>query len=154
MRRIDREMTGEFGYQVVDKCSYAVLSMIDVDKEPYAVPLFVARSGESVYFHAAKLGRKTDCLRANPQVCLVCVGDVSLLPAEYSAEYESAIICGRAVEVNDEREQIAALRLLSERYAAENMAEFVNEIEKYLPATAVWRIDVAQITAKRHKKLG
>lgn len=151
MRRIDREMPPEFGWQVVDSCPYAVLSMVDNEGMPYAVPLSVARSGETVYFHSAMQGEKIDCLRANPDVCLVCVGAVSLLPKEFSAEYESAVLRGRAAEVLDENEKRLALRLISERYAAENMAEFPTMLEDFLKVTAVWRIDVTSITAKRRK---
>lgn len=151
MRRIDREMPPEFGWQVVDKCAYAVLSMVDGGGKPYAVPLSLVRSGESVYFHCAKQGEKTDCLRLNPDVCVVCVGDVQLLPQEFSAEYESAILRGVAHEVTDREEKVLALRLISERYAAENMAEFDAMVDGFLAATGVWRIDVCEITAKRRK---
>lgn len=151
MRRIDREMSAEFGWQVVDKCAYAVISMVNGGGKPYAVPLNVVRSGESVYFHCAKQGAKLDCLRAHPEVCVVCVGDVHLLPQEFSAEYESAILRGRAQEVADDEEKMLALRLLSERYAAENMGAFGAMAAEYLAATGVWRIDVSEITAKRRK---
>ena len=75
MRRRDREMPKEFALEIIDKCGYAVLSMIDQDA-PYAVPISVARDGDTVYFHCAKEGRKTDILRSYPRVCLVFVGDV------------------------------------------------------------------------------
>lgn len=151
MRRTDREMPAEFGWQVVDKCQYAVLSMVDGGGKPYAVPLSVARSGECVYFHCAKAGAKTDNLRRNPQVCLTCVGEVNLLPQEFSAEYESAVLQGVACEVEDVAEKTLALRLISERYVGENMAQFAETLQNYLAATAVWRIDVTSITAKRRK---
>lgn len=77
MRRRDREMPKEFALEIIDKCGYAVLSMIDQDA-PYAVPISVARDGDTVYFHCAKEGRKTDILRSYPRVCLVFVGDVDL----------------------------------------------------------------------------
>ena len=57
MRRRDREMPKEFALEIIDKCGYAVLSMIDQDA-PYAVPISVARDGDTVYFHCAKEGRK------------------------------------------------------------------------------------------------
>lgn len=149
MRRSDREMSADFGRQVVDKCLYAVLSMLDGEGKPYAVPLSIVRQGDAVYFHAAKKGEKTDCLRANPSVCLVCVGDVRLLPREFSAEYESAIIRGIAAEVVEMDEKKTALRLLSERYAGSNMSEFEDTWERFAEATAVWRVDIESITAKR-----
>lgn len=152
MRRKDREMPPEFARQVVDKCPYAVLAMTDTHGLPYAVPLSIARRDNAIYFHAAKTGEKTDNLRRNPNVCLVCVGDVQPLPQEYSTEYESAVIRGLAAEVTDEAEKLLALRLIAERYAAENIAAFDKMVSHSLPATAVWRLDIVEITAKRRLK--
>lgn len=39
MRRKDREMSGEFGIEVIDKARYEVISMIDRAQEPYGIPL-------------------------------------------------------------------------------------------------------------------
>lgn len=151
MRRKEREMPAEFGWQVADKCDYAVLAMIDTAGMPYAVPLSIASDGEKIYFHAAGQGEKTDNLRANPNVCLVCVSDVNPLPQEFSTEYASAIIRGQAAEVTDEAEKTMALRLICQRYAAANMAEFEGAISRSLARTAVWRLDISKITAKRKK---
>ena len=98
MRRRDREMPKEFALEIIDKCGYAVLSMIDQDA-PYAVPISVARDGDTVYFHCAKEGRKTDILRSYPRVCLVFVGDVRPAFDKFTTEYESAIVTGNAREV-------------------------------------------------------
>lgn len=81
MRRKDREMSSEFALEVVDKCEYAVLSMTDLQNEPYAVPLSIVRIGSCIYFHGAKAGKKSEILATNPQVCLVCVGNVKPLEA-------------------------------------------------------------------------
>lgn len=151
MRRFEREMPEDFAYQVVDKCAFAVLAMTDAAGLPYAVPLSIARQGRAIYFHAAGQGEKTDNLRRAPDVCVVCVGEVKPLPQEFSTEYESAIIRGWAQEVTDEAEKIRALRLICQRYAAANMAEFENAISRSLARTAVWRVDIASITAKRKK---
>lgn len=35
MRRKDREMSAEFGRDIIDKSRYGVISMIDGDNEPY-----------------------------------------------------------------------------------------------------------------------
>ena len=151
MRRKEREMPAEFGWQVVDQCDYAVLAMIDTAGMPYAVPLSIAREGEKIYFHAAGQGDKTDNLRQNPNISLLCVSDVKPLPQEFSTEYASAILRGQVAEVTDDTEKIAALRLICQRYAAANMAEFESAISRSLNRTAVWRVDVASITAKRKK---
>lgn len=149
MRRKDREMPEEFAWAVADRCPWAVLAMAGRSGEPYCVPVSIAREGKRLYFHAARAGQKTDFLRDNPRVCLSCVGETRLDPAEFSIDYESAILRGTASLVTDDGERRHALELISQRYAPGNMEGFPAELEKGLPATAVWRIDVEEISGKR-----
>ncbi len=116
MRRKDREMSSEFALEVVDKCEYAVLSMTDLQNEPYAVPLSIVRIGSCIYFHGAKAGKKSEILATNPQVCLVCVGNVKPLEDKFTTEYESAMVFGKISKVSDKEEKTEALRALCMRY--------------------------------------
>lgn len=149
MRRKDREMPIDFGKEIIDKCEWAVLAMSDVDNRPYAVPISICRKGDTIYFHSAKEGKKIDILRKNPKVCLSCVGDTFRIPDKFTTEYESAYIEGIAQEVESEEEKIFALKLLCERHTPTNMHEFDMAIAKSLARTAVWKIDIAHLTAKR-----
>ena len=149
MRRKDREISRDAALAICDKCSYAVLSMTDTEDKPYAVPLSIVRDGEYIYFHAAQSGRKTDCLRRQPHICLTCVGDTRLTPEDFSTDYESAIVRGIAAEITDPDEKTHALRLICQRYAPSNMAEFDGTLSRHLAHTAVWRITITDITGKR-----
>lgn len=149
MRRKDRETSRDTALAICDKCSYAILSMIDTDGQPYAVPLSIVRDGEYIYFHAAQSGYKTDCLRHHPHVCLTCVGDTRLTPEDFSTDYESAIVRGLAGEITDPDEKTHALRLICERYALSNMAAFAEEVSRHLAHTAIWKITITDITGKR-----
>ena len=121
MRRKDNEKDRDFAFEVIDKCSYATLSMSLPDGKPYAVPISVARSGNALYFHCAKEGAKA---------------------------YESAVVFGKAGEIYDDAEKIFALRMLSERYTPLNMPDFDKAIEKNLAQASVWRIEIDEITGK------
>lgn len=151
MRRKDREMPAEFAYMVADKCEYAVMAMNDTGGEPYCVPITIVREDNRIYFHSAPEGKKTDCLKRDGRVCISCVGDTQRMKDKFTTEFESAIIKGKAEEVLDEDEKIHALKILCERHTPANMAEFGDAIKRSLPRTAVWRIDVAEITGKRKK---
>lgn len=148
MRRKDRERTKEFALDVTDKCEWAVLSMVDLEGLPYAVPVSIVRDRENIYFHTAKAGTKIDILNQNPDVCLVCVGDTKPLTDQFTTLYQSAIIKGRASEVTEDTEKIQALRFLCERHTPANMDDFDNAIRKSLKATGVWRIHIEDITGK------
>ncbi len=148
MRRKDRERDVEFALAVTDKCEYAVMSMVDIEGKPYCVPLSIVRDGEKLYFHCALEGHKLDCLINNNNVCVSCVGHTKNVPEEFTTEYESAIIRGKAFEVTDREEKIHALRLICLRYAESNMAGFDAAIEKSLSRTGIWKIEIDGITGK------
>lgn len=151
MRRKDREMPRSFAEKIADTCEWAVLSMTDPAGAPYCVPLSIVRQGDDVYFHTARLGRKIDCLRHNPRVCLACVGDTRRPPDKFTTEYESAILTGAAEEVENPAEKVHALRLLCQRHTPNNMESFDLEVARSLEATGVWKIRVDEMTGKRKR---
>lgn len=148
MRRIDRALTAEQAWAIVDGCEDCVVSMTEPDGAPYAVPLNFAREGERLYFHSAVVGHKLDCLRQHSRVCVVCVADGREIDRpKLTTRYASAILRGTAVEVTDTEEKRRALRLLCRRLAPENpmgQSDFTGCLDR----TAVWRIDVDSITGK------
>lgn len=152
MRRKDREMPEKFALEIADKCEWAVMSMITPEGGPYCVPLTIARKDKWIYFHCAHQGLKTDCLRANQQVCITCVGDTNRGAAdEFTTEYESAIIRGRAQEIVERTEKTEALRLICERHTPQLMGKFNEAVAKSLPITAIWKVSMEGITGKRKK---
>lgn len=151
MRRKDREMPRDFAEGILDGCEWAVLSMVTPEGKPYCVPLTIVREGAWVYFHAAMQGKKLDCLRENPAVCMACVGYTHRMPDKFTTEFESAILEGKAQEVADEKEKIHALRLLCQRHTPANMGEFDAAIARSLQATAVWKIHIDVLTGKRKR---
>lgn len=145
MRRKDRERDAAFAWTVFDRAAYAVLCMRDGDGG-YGVPISPARIGEKVYFHCAPKGRKLDCLAQWPDASLTAVSDVE---ADYfGCKFRSAILRGRISLVEDEAERSEALRAISQRYCPGNMADFGEYLAPRRRATAVYRMDTAEITGK------
>lgn len=168
MRRNDRAKDEAFAYRVIDKSTFAVLSITDTHGLPYAVPVSPARIGQMIYVHAALEGRKTDLIRLKPQVSLVFVGDVhqpdvpqtiktaendpsltgKLLSQLFTNYFESAIINGRADFVQSDDEKRAALKAISEKYTPASMPYFDQAVKQGMHATCVIRIKITDITAK------
>lgn len=151
MRRKDREMNAEFALTVADKCEWAIMGMVDINGMPYCIPLSIARFNNLIYFHSAKDGFKIECLKHDNNVCITCVGDTYRVPDEFTTEYESAIISGKAYEITDDNEKIFALKLICERHTPLNMNNFIDAINQSLHRTAVWKIEIENITGKRKK---
>lgn len=172
MRRKDREMDHEFGLGVIDKARYAVMTTLGPEGLPYSFPISIARRGNCLYVHSALEGRKIENLRHNDWVTLVFVGDTRvpepLKPGEYEAlkasnqlaqlvankfttEFESAIATGRAHFVTDPQEQMEGLRVLCEKLTPLHMAYFEDAVTSGLTRTAVIRVEIESLTAKRKK---
>ncbi len=148
LRRKDREKDEDFALDVLQRCSFATLAMTQQDGTPYCIPISPALVGRSLYFHCAHHGMKTDALRARPEVCVSAACDVTPVPEELTTEYASAVAFGCASEVIDDAEKVAALRAICERYAASNLEAFPDAIERSLARTAIWRVDIENITGK------
>ena len=89
-------MPEEFAWEVADKCEYAFLAMTAEDGSPYGLPVTIARDGRIIYFHSAMEGRKVECLRRFPRVCLCWVGDTRVPPGKFTTLFESAVVYVRA----------------------------------------------------------
>lgn len=173
MRRKDRQMPPQFAHQLIDKAQYGVVSMIDQENSPYGVPLSIVRSGNVLYFHSAKQGRKVEVLAHNAQVSLVFVGDkripenysyeeleemnndpkkaIKFISSVFTTEFESAIVTGVVTKVDDEQEQIAAMRLICEKYTPSKMRYFDTAIAAGLKRTNVYKVEIETISAKRKR---
>jgi hypothetical protein len=117
---------------------------------PYVVPLCFGYDGAAVYLHMAAEGRKLDCLRANPRVCLEwdLPGEITIAPAAcgWGMAYESVIAYGAAEELADEAAKRHGLALIMAQYAGEGRAwAFPPE---QLARTVVVRVRIEAVTGK------
>lgn len=150
MRRKDREMNKDFAFSVLDKAPFVTLSMVNEDK-PYSVPVSIARDNDILYFHCALEGTKIDILNKNNNVTLTAVSKCKPRPIDFTLEYESAVVNGKAFSVIDEKEKIYALKLICEKYALSNMDNFENAINRSLHRTNIIKIEIDDIYGKRKK---
>ena len=148
MRRKERQITEEEAWAVVDKCEYAFLAMTAEDGTPYGLPVTIVREGRNIYFHSALEGRKVECLRRQPRVCLTCVGDAAIQQDRFTTLYESAVAFGTAAEVTENAEKVEVLRLLCLRHTPDNMADFDRAVNASLARTGIWKIAVDELTGK------
>ena len=65
--------------------------MIDLDGKPYGVPVnFVWDGDDSIYIHCAPEGKKIDILECHDRVSFCVVGNVNLLPSQFTPTTRSA----------------------------------------------------------------
>ena len=154
MRRKDRQQDRAFSLALIDRCTHGVLALSTGEEAPYCLPLSLVRVGDCLYFHCAREGRKIQLLRRDPRVCVTFVGEDAPTfeaPANYTTLFQSAIVTGTASEVLDREEKIAALRALCQKLTPGFMEHFDRAVEQSLEVTAVWRIEMDEISGKAKK---
>lgn len=151
MRRQERQMPDIAAQALLSRAEYGILATVDAAGQPYGVPVsFVYDGAGYIYFHGAQQGHKLDNLRQNDRVCFTVVGYTQILPGQFSTVYESAIVFGRAVEL-DGAEKRSALRLLAAKYNPGEEAVAEDYIDRAIAAAQVVRIHIAQLTGKQRK---
>ncbi|MEJ2197033.1 MAG: pyridoxamine 5'-phosphate oxidase family protein [Desulfuromonadales bacterium] len=147
MRRKDKAMQDGAIIGLLQNAEYGVLSTVDGNEQPYGVPLNYVLMNNCIYFHCALEGHKLDNLAANRKVSFCVVGRTKVLPAEFSTEFESVVIFGRASVIEGE-ERYQALNALIEKYSPEFVSEGSAYIEKFDSQTKLVRIEIQQMTGK------
>ena len=153
MRRKDRFRDEDFSLALIDRCTHGVVAIATDEPAPYCLPLSLVRVDRSLYFHGAKAGRKAELLALHPQVCVTFVGEdcpAFQPPYDYTTYFQSVIATGTVHPVETPEEKAMALRALCERMTPEAMDEaiFGHAITHDMVHTAIWRIDLEEISGK------
>lgn len=123
-----------------------------VDDQPYVIPTLHARVGTAIYLHGSPGSRAMRALGAGAPACLTVThldGFVLARSAfHHSINYRSVVVLGRAVEVTDPTEKMAALEAFMERVTPGRWAEVRPPDARELRATAVLRMDLGEASAK------
>jgi nitroimidazol reductase NimA-like FMN-containing flavoprotein (pyridoxamine 5'-phosphate oxidase superfamily) len=117
MRRHAQRLPDEETAAILHSASSGVLAVAGDDGYPYAVPLSYVYDGTKIYFHCALDGHKTDAIRREPKVSFCVTAQDSVVPERFTTEFASVIAFGKAQFVTDDREKLAALRMLAEKYS-------------------------------------
>lgn len=154
MRRKDREVTDRSEIIAIMKgCDVCRLGLVDEDGYAYVVPLNFGLEADddhvTLYFHSAREGHKLDLIRRDPNVSFEMDRGHQLVFTEASGKctmnFESVMGRGRISFIDDPGEKFRALSILTDGY---HEAHFEFN-PKAMPVTAVYKLDVETMTAKR-----
>jgi nitroimidazol reductase NimA-like FMN-containing flavoprotein (pyridoxamine 5'-phosphate oxidase superfamily) len=122
------------------------------DGRPVVLPTLYARSGERLYVHGSTGSRPLRGASAGLAVCLTVTHVDGLVLARsafhHSINYRSVVVHGTAHQVTDPAERSAALDAIVEQVVPGRAADSRRANEKELAATAVLRLDLAEVSAK------
>ncbi len=147
-------MEREEVYALLDRCCEGVLSTVGRDGYPYGAPVNYVRIGDRIYFHGRAAGEKVENIAACPRVCLTVMesGGFEVTGPDScntSTVYESAIIRGTAVRVEDKAEKLEALRATVAKLVPGRLSDGMNE--KSADAADVYAIVIESATGKFHR---
>ena len=137
--------------QIIDEAFVCHVGFV-VDGQPYVIPTSYGRDGNVLYIHGSPASRMLRNLDQGIPVCITVTLVDGLVLARsvfnHSMNYRSVVILGTAVAVNDAREKLEALRLLSEHILPGRWVESRQPNEKELKATLVMRLPIEEFSAK------
>jgi uncharacterized protein len=138
-------------YKILDEGFICHVGFV-ADGQPFVIPTGYGRVDDNLYIHGSAASRM---LRRVDEGIAVCV-TVTLLDGlvlarsifNHSMNYRSVVILGTARAVNDPKEKLEALRLLSEHILPGRWVESRQPNEKELKATSVLRLPIEEFSAK------
>lgn len=150
MRRNDKEIRNRDTIDLLlsgsDICRIA---MIDGDS-PYIVPLNYGYTGNALYFHSAKSGRKIDILKRNSRVCfeIEYYHEITRneIPCEWSAKYRSLIGYGTIDFITNHEEKKKGLDVIMAHYGKSGANMYKdNNIENIV----ILKLNIEEISGKQ-----
>lgn len=152
IRRRDRALSESEAWNILERAEWGVLSTLGEDGWPYGVPVNHAAVGGLLYVHCAQSGHKLENLAFETKASYCAVAHAEVRPAELSTDYESAVVFGRVVVVDDDAEKRLALEALLARFAPQHPNEGAEEMRKDFARTAVLRFTPERVTGKARRK--
>ncbi|MGN0813073.1 MAG: pyridoxamine 5'-phosphate oxidase family protein [Candidatus Coproplasma sp.] len=153
MRRFRQELGTEEIERILNNGTSGVLSVIDGNGYPYAVPLSYAYADGKIYFHSAKAGHKIDAIKNCDKASFCVIDKDDVQPEKYTTFYKSVIAFGKVEIVSDIDEIKFAIEQIGEKYYPDHDSELQAEIEKFKSAFLIIRFTIEHITGKQAKEL-
>jgi nitroimidazol reductase NimA-like FMN-containing flavoprotein (pyridoxamine 5'-phosphate oxidase superfamily) len=138
-------------YKILDEGFICHVGFVS-DGQPFVIPTGYGRIGDSLYIHGSAASRMLRRVDAGVAVCVTVTLLDGLVLARsifnHSMNYRSVVILGTAVAVNEAKEKLEALRLLSEHILPGRWAESRQPNERELKKTLVMRLPIEEFSAK------
>ena len=139
-------------YAVLDEGLVAHVG-IQVDGQPYVIPMAYGRDGDRLILHGSVASRLMRGLAGGLQVCVTVTLVDGLVMARsafhHSMNYRSAVVVGTARLVTDEAERARALDAIVDHMAPGRSATLRPATRKELAATAVLAVPLHEASMKR-----
>jgi uncharacterized protein len=152
VREADRAVYDrEAAYRILDEGFLCHVGFV-ADGQPFVIPTSYGRTGDNLYIHGSAASRMLRQMKDGVPVCITVTLLDGLVLARsifnHSMNYRSVVVLGKATLVDDPKEKIGALRLLSEHIIPGRWADSRQPNERELKATSILRVPIEEFSAK------
>ena len=150
LRRTDKAKPAQEAEAILAGAPWGTIALTLKNGYPYCLPVSHIYRDGCIYFHSAVAGQKYTVLLGGPKVCFSAVGEATrVLPGKFTVAYASAVAFGRVSIVEDEREAVRVLGLITEKYDPSATLDSTGAyIKAHLERCCVFKITVEQLTGK------
>jgi nitroimidazol reductase NimA-like FMN-containing flavoprotein (pyridoxamine 5'-phosphate oxidase superfamily) len=146
-------MKEDDAFALLKEGEYGILATVDVDGQPYGMPVNYVVADKCIYFHGTVAGGSTyDNITRDGRVCFTVVGKTEVTPEKFSTLFGSVIAFGEASLVSGEEERLAVFREFLKKYSP----GFLTEGEEYMKAMGskaiIVKIAIKRLTGKQKQR--
>jgi len=136
--------------EIIRKCTCCSVAMVDLEGNPYVIPMNFAYKDHTIYLHSGPEGSKMKMIARHPRVCIsFCEGQELVYQSEqiacsYSMRSRSVMCAGEVHFIEELEEKRAALEFFMKQYT-DNACGFA---KPSLQNVKVWAVKVDKMTCK------
>lgn len=141
----------EVAYRILDEGFLCHVGFV-ADGQPFVIPTSYGRKDDHLFIHGSAASRMLRQMKDGIPVCVTVTLLDGLVLARsifnHSMNYRSVVILGKATLVDDPKEKLQGLRLLSEHILPGRWDDVRQPNEKELKATSLLRLTIEEFSAK------
>jgi len=136
--------------EIIRKCSYCSVGMVDQKGNPYVVPMNFAYKDGVIYMHSGPEGKKSEIIAHNPTVCIsFCEGHELVyqsrqIACSYSMKSRSVMCVGKVQLIEDLEEKRSILDFFMKQYT-DNTCGYA---KPSLLNVRVWTVKVEKMSCR------
>jgi nitroimidazol reductase NimA-like FMN-containing flavoprotein (pyridoxamine 5'-phosphate oxidase superfamily) len=153
MRRTKQLLSNEQTVEILNRCTSGVLGVIDENGYPYTVPVSYTFKDGELFFHSAIAGHKIESIKHNDKVTFCIIDKDQIVPEEFTTQYSSVVVFGRARILSDEEEKAQAMEAITQKYSPDHMQKGKEEIASSMQRFCVVAIAIEHMTGKAELSL-
>ncbi len=138
-------------YRILDNDFVCQIGFV-YNNYPVVIPTIYGRKDDSLYFHGASVSRMLQTLQKGVSISLNVTKTKGIVLARsafhHSLNYESVTIFGNATLVEDEKDKLEALQIISDQIIPERWKEVRPPNKKELNVTKVLQLKITEASAK------